>query len=223
MARLALILWFASTVPLSAQVVTRVIDGDTLLVQGVGTVRLIGVDTPEARDPRGAAQFFAREASEFTHRLTVGKVVRLEYESGRKDRYERTLAYVYLSDGTFVNAEIVRQGFGHTYTRFPFKFLLQFRQYEREARGAGRGLWGRAQSVAPQRRRPSITAASEDGEQVVYITTTGSRYHRAGCRFLSRSQIPVALKDARHKYKTCLVCGPSPGNLSGRGEVEGRN
>ena len=59
----------------------------------------------------------------------------------RKDRFGRTLAYVYLEDGTFLNAEIVRQGYGHAYTRFPFKYLDEFRGYEREAREAQRGLW----------------------------------------------------------------------------------
>ena len=52
--------------------------------------------------------------------------------------YGRTLAYVYLPDGTFLNAEIIRQG--HAYTQFPFRYLNEFRALEREAR-AGRGLW----------------------------------------------------------------------------------
>ena len=68
--------------------------------------------------------------------------MRLEYDWERTDRYGRTLAYVYLPDGTFVNAEIIGQGYGHAYTRFPFKHLDRFRQLEREARNAGRGLWG---------------------------------------------------------------------------------
>ena len=53
-----------------------------------------------------------------------------------------TLAYVYLEGGTFLNAEIIRQGFGQAYTRFPFRYLEEFRSYEREAREAGKGLWG---------------------------------------------------------------------------------
>jgi micrococcal nuclease len=71
-----------------------------------------------------------------------GKPVRLEYDLQRQDKYGRTLAYIYLEDGRFVNAEIIKQGYGFAYTRFPFKFLEQFRQLEREAREAKRGLWG---------------------------------------------------------------------------------
>jgi len=103
---------------------------------------LIGVDTPESVDPRRPVEFFGREASAFTKRMLEGKRVRLEYDWERTDRYGRTLAYVRLLDGTLVNAEIIRQGYGHAYTRFPFKYLDEFRQYEREAREAHRGLWG---------------------------------------------------------------------------------
>jgi micrococcal nuclease len=67
----------------------------------------------------------------------------LEYEERRQDRYGRLLAYVYLSDGTLLNAAIIQHGYGFTYTRFPFRRLDEFRKLEREAREAGRGLWGR--------------------------------------------------------------------------------
>jgi micrococcal nuclease len=73
--------------------------------------------------------------------MIEGKKVRLEFDQTRKDRYGRTLAYVYLEDGTSLNAEIVKQGFGFAYTRFPFRYMEEFRKYEREAREAGRGLW----------------------------------------------------------------------------------
>jgi micrococcal nuclease len=98
-------------------------------VAGVATVRLIGVDTPETVDPRKPVQFFGKEASEFTRRLAQGKVVRLEFDYQRTDKYQRTLAYVFLSDGTFLNAEIVTQGYGHAYVQYPFKYLDQFREY----------------------------------------------------------------------------------------------
>ena len=68
--------------------------------------------------------------------------IRQAYDQQRQDKYGRTLAYVYLEDDTFVNAEIIKQGYGFAYTRFPFKYLEEFRQLEREAREAKRGLWG---------------------------------------------------------------------------------
>ncbi len=65
--------------------------------------------------------------------MIEGKRVRLEFDQANskirhKDRYKRTLAYVFLEDGTFLNAEIVKQVYGHAYTRFPFKYLGEFRR-----------------------------------------------------------------------------------------------
>jgi micrococcal nuclease len=122
--------------------ITRVIDGDTIVVEGTGTVRLIGVDTPETVDPRRPVQYFGKEASDFTKQLAAGKRVRLEFDQDRTDRYGRTLAYVYLSaENLLLNAEIIRQGYGFAYTQFPFRMMEQFRALERDAREAGLGLW----------------------------------------------------------------------------------
>ena len=43
----------------------------------------------------------------------------------------------------------------------------------------------------------------------VYITDTGKRYHRSGCRYLHQSSIPIGLKDAKAQgYTPCRVCKP---------------
>ena len=121
--------------------VERVIDGDTLDIDVIGKVRLIGIDTPETVDKRKPVQYFGKEASQFLTRLVQHEKVRLEFEQNKTDKYKRTLAYVYMADGTFVNAEIIKQGYGFAYTKFPFKYLEQFRSYEKEAREDKRGLW----------------------------------------------------------------------------------
>jgi len=123
------------------RVVVRAVDGDTLLLDGDERVRLIGIDTPESVDPRRPVEYLGKEAAAFTRRLAEGKRVRLAFDQDRTDRYGRTLAYVFLEDGTFLNAEILRQGYAHAYTRFPFQYADQFRAYEREAREQRRGLW----------------------------------------------------------------------------------
>jgi len=191
------------------QLVERVVDGDTIIVEGVGRVRLIGVDTPETVHPNRPVEFFGKEASAFTKGLLEGKRVRLEYDQERQDRYGRTLAYVYLSDGTFVNAEIIRRGYGHAYTRFPFRHMEAFRQYEREARDNRRGLWGEVVGGSSARASPSPEARrSARASGTVYVTRTGRKYHREGCRFLSKSMIPMKRNEAVERYEPCGVCKP---------------
>jgi micrococcal nuclease len=132
-----------------------VVDGDTIIVNGHERVRLIGVDTPEyyysdklVRDSNRSGKDMSiimalgKVASMFTKHEILGQKVRLEYEWQRNDRYGRTLAYVFRQpDNFFLNAEIIKQGYGNAYTRFPFKYLEEFRRYEREARERKKGLW----------------------------------------------------------------------------------
>lgn len=70
--------------------VKRAIDGDTIELSTGERVRLIGVDTPETKDPRKAVQYFGKEAAAFTRRMVEGKRVRLECDWERKDKYGRT-------------------------------------------------------------------------------------------------------------------------------------
>jgi len=145
---LSLILLLVLYCALAAQdlaICTRVVDGDTIVVHVAGkeeSVRLIGVDTPETVHPSKPVEYFGKEASAFTKQMVEGKHVRLEYDWQRRDKYGRLLAYVYLEDGTFLNAEIIKQGFGFAYTKYPFKYLDEFREYQRSAQANNRGLWG---------------------------------------------------------------------------------
>lgn len=132
--------------------VVRAVDGDTLELDHTASprlehgerVRLIGVDTPETVHPQRAVEHFGREATAFTRSLAEGRRVRLEFDpAAGRDPYGRTLAYVYLEDGTFLNAEIIRQGYGFAETRWPHAYLEEFRGLEREARDNRRGLWAR--------------------------------------------------------------------------------
>jgi endonuclease YncB( thermonuclease family) len=131
-------------------VVVRHIDGDTVYVSmpnppphlaNYESVRLIGVDTPETVHPNKPVQRFGREASEFTRRRLLHKTVYLAFDWNLRDAYGRLLAYLYLPGGSCHNADLIREGYGHAYTRYPFQFLEEFRRLERSARQQGRGLW----------------------------------------------------------------------------------
>ena len=117
--------------------VVGVIDGDTVELEDGRRVRLIGIDTPE----RG--ELDADSATSLTERLVLRKSVRLEFDRDQKDRYGRTLAYVYrASDGVFLNERMLIDGYANVLSIAPnVAHAEQFRAAEREARAAGRGLW----------------------------------------------------------------------------------
>lgn len=121
--------------------VRQVIDGDTITVSGVGTVRLIGVDAPEKTGGYRESEPFGDRATAYMRDLAAGQLVRLEYDGERKDQYNRTLAYVFLEDGTLVNEAIIRAGWAEAYRRFDYRRKAAFRAAEREAREARRGMW----------------------------------------------------------------------------------
>jgi micrococcal nuclease len=136
--------------------VTRAVDGDTLVLENNERVRLIGIDTPEMhesnklnRDAQRSGQAveaikqLGRQSYGFTKKLVEGKRVRLEFDVERYDKYKRILAYVYLEDGTFVNAKIVEEGYASLMTYPPnVKYVDLFLKLYQEARENKRGLWG---------------------------------------------------------------------------------
>jgi len=86
---------------------------------------------------------YGMEAAEANRKLVDGKTVRLEFDVQQFDKYGLTLAYVYLDDGTFVNAWMVENGYAMVMTMPPnVKHQGLFLKLQREAREAKRGLWG---------------------------------------------------------------------------------
>ena len=135
--------------------VSWIYDGDTIKVDGVGKVRLLGIDTPERkaseRDktyrragiPPKQLRYGAKQATAFLIRTAKGQVVTLTFDRERKDHYGRTLAYVTLADGRLLNRELIREGWALVYRRFDFRLKDDFLREEVAARGAGRGLWAK--------------------------------------------------------------------------------
>lgn len=127
--------------------VTRVIDGDTIEVQtsqGLERVRYIGIDTPEMNDKRPEIRELATKARQKNEELVLGKKVKLEKDISEKDYFRRLLRYVYLEDGTFVNLELVKQGFAKMATFQPdVRHSADFLLAEQTARQKGLGLWAK--------------------------------------------------------------------------------
>lgn len=128
--------------------VTKVVDGDTIEIEGGKRVRYLGVDTPETKDPRRPVQCFGKEASNENKFLVEGKVVILQKDISETDKYNRLLRYVYLpledSRALFINDYLIREGFAKALTYPPdVKFSERFLEAEREAKMNKEGLWGR--------------------------------------------------------------------------------
>ena len=135
--------------------VARAVDGDTLKMEDGQRVRLIGIDTPEmhesakldrdakrSKQDKAAIKGMGRRSYEFTKNLVEGKRVRLEFDAEKHDKYGRLLAYVYLKDGTFVNDEVIKQGYASQMTYPPnVKYADKFLKSYQEARENKRGLW----------------------------------------------------------------------------------
>jgi micrococcal nuclease len=136
--------------------VVDVVDGDTIKVDVNGTlytVRYIGIDTPETVDPGSPVEWMGPEASAANSELVAGKEVVLEKDVSETDRYDRLLRYVWLdqpSGWLLVNLELVRRGYANA-SSYPPDVAYQelFRAAEREAAGAGVGLWGATPESSP--------------------------------------------------------------------------
>lgn len=148
-------------------VVTRVVDGDTIVVvkdSQEHKVRLIGIDTPETVDPRKDVQCFGKEASQYLKNLIEGKNVTLETDEtqGDLDKYSRLLRYVYTEDKTLVNKAIIQNGYGFEYTyNLPYKYQSEFKTAQEYATTNKLGLWA-----------DSVCAKSEPSTSITTPTPT---------------------------------------------------
>lgn len=131
-------------------VVSRVSDGDTIQLDNGEKVRMIGVNTPETVAPNTPKQPYGEEASAFTKSRLEGKKVFIETDVEEKDRYGRTLAYVFVQEPTseaeiqeyMFNAILLRDGYAQLMTIQPnVKYQEMFIGLQRAAREANKGLW----------------------------------------------------------------------------------
>ena len=131
------------TPPVSASArLLEIHDGDTVSLAFEGKTeraRLIGIDAPEL----GQAPWGSRAKRHLKKLLGTARVgVRTDVEE--RDKYGRLLVYLWSSDGTFVNLEMIRQGYAHLYTLPPnIAYAEPFRSAQQEAREEKRGIWGK--------------------------------------------------------------------------------
>jgi len=108
--------------------VVKVMGGDILVLNSGEEVRLIGVDT-------------STQSETFIREVVVGKEIKLKYDRQKVGRDGQMLAYVYLLDGTFLNAEVIKQGYARIDRKLPFKYSEEFEHYEKDAKEMKKGIW----------------------------------------------------------------------------------
>jgi micrococcal nuclease len=123
--------------------VRRVSDGDTIVLADGRRVRYIGINAPEVAKADGPAERFGPEARAFNQALVHEKEVRLAFDREKYDQYGRVLAYVFLKDNTFVNAELVKSGCAYCLSQSPnTKYDSLLLSLQQEAMAKRVGMWG---------------------------------------------------------------------------------
>jgi micrococcal nuclease len=103
------------------------------------------MDTPETKDPDEEVEPYGPEASSYATSQLAGEKVDLQFDVERTDQYGRLLAYVYRSDGSMFNEDLVQKGYAQVYTVEPNdKYEARFEAAQKEARNSGLGIWGLA-------------------------------------------------------------------------------
>jgi micrococcal nuclease len=199
---------------LPAYQVLRIVNGETIVIDMNSQdmkIKLIGVKPAEK---------YGEEMTLFVKNLLKGENVYIVDDSNQNEPNKYGYYIYRLPDGLFVNAEIIRQGYGLADTTAPFKYVTEFKQLEEFAKERGKGLWdaGRSGSVSrPAPVTPTVSTepamssktSTQEEDVMVYVTKTGKKYHSADCSYLSKSAVPIKLSDAKAKgYSPCGRCNP---------------
>lgn len=209
-------------------------DGDTLTVLDGKTqvkIRLEGIDAPESH------QAFGHKSREALAGKTFQKKVRIEWRE--LDKYNRTLGHVFVDD-RWINKEMVQEGWAWHYRQYSKSEVLADAESDARTVKAGLWTdstpippWEfrhppapvplvlpapvaavdavPTDAAVPTPRPIAAPLEAEEAGEIVYVTKTGQKYHRAGCRHL-KSSIPMALGEAEQKYSPCSVCNPPASN-----------
>jgi len=151
--------------------VKRVVDGDTVQLSDGRSVRYIGVNAPEINHERNTAEPFGFEARKRNIELVGTQGIRLEFDIEHFDDYGRTLAYLFLPDGSMVNEKLLQSGMAHCLYKMPnIKYEARLLKAQQEAMQGRRGMWGEWHE--------------EEGR---YVGNRNSRrFHRSNCPEVKR-------------------------------------
>jgi endonuclease YncB( thermonuclease family) len=173
---LVLVILAITATPSAAQTWHRVKwvnDGDTIVLSTGQRVRYIGINAPEVDHEDQKAEPFGYQARALNRKLVGSKTIRLEYDADPRDRYGRSLAYIFLKDGTFVNACLLEAGMAYYLHRKPnLKYRDRLLKAQQDAMQSKNGLWRNWRE-----------------KEKLYVGNRNSqRFHLATCRFAMKIQ-----------------------------------
>lgn len=204
--------------------VMRVVDGDTIIINYYGKkekIRMLNVDTPESvhPDPRRNT-LLGKKASNYTRKRLSGKQVDLAFESQKRGRYGRLLAYVIL-DGENFNLELVRNGWSNYYTKYGKSpsFHGAFLSAQNQAKKSGLGIWNETAltistpAIDRSEKKPSASQPRLTAGHAAYSGNIKSmKFHHPGCRHYDCKNCIRSFSDRKAAidagYKPCGQCQP---------------
>jgi micrococcal nuclease len=170
-----------------------VYDGDTAFLEDGRKVRYLGINAPESQEP------LSRKAKRRNEELVLGKVVRLEFDREREDRYGRLLAWVHVGEDV-INLRLVREGLAHALIIPPNGMRArEVLQAQAEARQKRLGIWRHirgALKVTAVRTEARDTGDLPGGEEYVRLANVSSQPVRVkGYRLLNETGRGYAFPD----------------------------
>jgi len=215
--------------------VVRILDGDTVLIKVDGSNRryqLLGADAPEFVHTDRTPDPYSIKARRFITQLLLGESVYIQPDpDGDLKRSSQWGGYLFRApDMLFVNLELVRQGYAKHTIGHDSLYEEAFAFYAQRAKELQRGIWnpdGALDDATPvvisdEVDEPStntpITGDSNqaakptdhgfDGDEIVYITKYGTKYHTKDCPHLTDTMHAVKRKDLDDSFEACKTCKP---------------
>ena len=176
--------------------VAKVIDGDTIELESGERLRYIGIDTPETFNKN---ECFGKESTQKNKELVEGKRVRLEKDVNNTDKYGRLLRYVYLEDGTFVNKELVKQGYAYAVSYPPdIKYQEEFKEAQKEAVENNLGLWS---SCSNSKKETKSANAPKSSKSITKKSTSQPILNKSACNI--KGNISYRTKEKIYHLPNC--------------------
>lgn len=194
--------------------VLAVVDGDTVSVEIDGkkeVLRLIGINTPETVDPRTPVQCFGKEASAKAKEILIGKKVFVEGDStqSERDKYNRLLRYIFLEDGTNFNKLMIEEGYAYEYTyNAPYKYQEEFKNAEKAAREAQKGLWAE-DTCNGELQTPKSSASTDNSSLETGATTAKTETNSSSGQSCAGKHLCGQMTSCKEAYFYLNSCGVS--------------